>query len=672
MKKKLFFLPFVAALALTGCSDDEPVVDGSEAGAGGEGTRYLAVNIVSTDNVGSRAETESIRDNGTNQYPEGGMIFEDGTTAENEVNSLRIYFFNSVGNPAYVKDNKINYYDVPKEEIIREGGRVPGETVESSLKAIVVVNAGEYLPTKMVAIVNPIIEGANGLGRESFTLDVLQRRVYDYGTLANKGTFVMSNSVYSDGGQIVRSSTILPENFKTKPEDALNKPVIMYVERNAAKVRVRASIADKQNNPKGAGIMVPVLTKVEGEGGAITEERLTIQRPVIENGEPKEDADGHITTQSVAVWVKLLAWDVTADLKMGYLLKSINPVTWKNQIAGKFAWNYPGYHRSIWAAICYGGGEPFVPNVNRYFSYDGSQAPEYNGLASDYTFFGNDKFDGIEAVYCNENAERNETDNPVTFETTKVIIKAEICDSEGNPLTLSEYGGTLNVDDATFRSLKSRYLSLLSNSRAHSHYKVTVNDDGTKVARQISFEDIDFITSSQVPAESKETAAPADEGKAATSGMGNYYVYACLADGAVPTEGGNFKWYSELGDVTTDAEGTITSFTVDESKVLTATEINQHLYTLSHAKIWNEGRAYYYANIIHDPTSNHAGVVRNHIYELDLTKVLGLGTPVYDPTEVIIPEKPQNDDTFIAAQIKILSWRFVTQSVTLDWETPGE
>ena len=60
--------------------------------------------------------------------------------------------------------------------------------------------------------------------------------------------------------------------------------------------------------------------------------------------------------------------------------------------------------------------------------------------------------------------------------------------------------------------------------------------------------------------------------------------------------------------------------------------------------------------------------MRNHIYDANITKLTGLGTPVYNPDEIIYPEKPIDDEeTFIAAQINILSWRIVKNDVELDW-----
>ena len=87
---------------------------------------------------------------------------------------------------------------------------------------------------------------------------------------------------------------------------------------------------------------------------------------------------------------------------------------------------------------------------------------------------------------------------------------------------------------------------------------------------------------------------------------------------------------------------------------------------LGSAKVWKDGYTYYYFDIKH--LGNKIGVVRNHIYDANITKLTGLGTPVYNPDEIIYPEKPIDDEeTFIAAQINILSWRIVKNDVELDW-----
>lgn len=61
------------------------------------------------------------------------------------------------------------------------------------------------------------------------------------------------------------------------------------------------------------------------------------------------------------------------------------------------------------------------------------------------------------------------------------------------------------------------------------------------------------------------------------------------------------------------------------------------------------------------------GVVRNHVYKTTINSVFGLGTPVYDPDEVIIPQIPKDEEVYLAAEINILSWRIVDHGYDLNW-----
>ena len=92
---------------------------------------------------------------------------------------------------------------------------------------------------------------------------------------------------------------------------------------------------------------------------------------------------------------------------------------------------------------------------------------------------------------------------------------------------------------------------------------------------------------------------------------------------------------------------------------------------------WATGKCYYYKNIagVNGADGNPlAGIVRNHIYRLNLNSVAGLGIPVFDPTEDIIPNDPPKidpkDDWYLNAKINILQWGVYTQDV--NFETPNE
>lgn len=87
------------------------------------------------------------------------------------------------------------------------------------------------------------------------------------------------------------------------------------------------------------------------------------------------------------------------------------------------------------------------------------------------------------------------------------------------------------------------------------------------------------------------------------------------------------------------------------------------------AEVRKDGKAYYYIPIRHlgaattDPA--YYGVVRNHWYKVKVNSLKGFGTPVYDDTKTIIPTIPDDSNTYLAAQINVLQWRVVSQSVEL-------
>ena len=72
---------------------------------------------------------------------------------------------------------------------------------------------------------------------------------------------------------------------------------------------------------------------------------------------------------------------------------------------------------------------------------------------------------------------------------------------------------------------------------------------------------------------------------------------------------------------------------------------------------------YYFTSIKHKIGTEEArdGVVRNHYYKVKITGITGLGTPVFDPSINIVPEEVVDDNSYVAAQINVLSWAVVAQ-----------
>ena len=133
---------------------------------------------------------------------------------------------------------------------------------------------------------------------------------------------------------------------------------------------------------------------------------------------------------------------------------------------------------------------------------------------------------------------------------------------------------------------------------------------------------------------------------AGLTGAESYEVSFQLADGVDTT-----NWFSFDGSTYT---------AVDANKVLASVEP---------AKIWNDGMTYYYSNIKHlgsEKSVGEYGIIRNHSYQITINGVKGWGTPVYDPETEVVPVKPTDKETYISAEINVLSWRVVSYDAVLE------
>lgn len=268
-------------------------------------------------------------------------------------------------------------------------------------------------------------------------------------------------------------------------------------------------------------------------------------------------------------------------------------------------WN--GTYRSFWAINA-------MNATNQYHNYSSIGTP----------------FGANNALYTNENAELTDisTNNQAT-KKTKVILKGQLCKEDGKPLTIVRHLGVHFADDANQSKLKKSILNQLAANGHNYYYK---KENGRE---QIGTDDLQIVIASQLENEDSKN---------------NCYVYAQLTDAAKAKE-----WYNSLEENVQPIDNA-------------ATEINGKLAdkeVVDRALVWKDGMTYYFYEIKH--LESEIGVVRNHIYETKVTQIAGLGTPVYDPAQVVYPEKPDPNDHFIAAQIKILSWRIVSNDYELKW-----
>lgn len=561
MRKKNLFLSILAGLTLIGCSSENDVLTGGDTDPVNKSTSYMAVNLMSSDVMGTRALAG----------------YEDGASEENKVTSVRFYFFNGAGGAVNVKyqtnGSYVNYYDWTPGDTNQESGTVDGDDIESKLKATIVINTagGDKIPQRIAAVLNP-----TGLDNNSKSLSELKAIVADYAAsgLTTNGKFVMFNSV-GGGGKDFSTTLIEKTNLCKSEKEALNNPVTIYVERSVAKVRVTLGTA-----VSAAGTTTGLALK------------------------DKDDKD--ILVDGKPVYLKLDGWGLTAETSEGRLIKKINP-----------GWEGTGWykdHRSFWAINS-------KTATNKYKNYGDID-----------TSFGEGN-----ALYTNENAQLTDVDGSEgqAKERTKVIFKGTLCKKDGTPLTIvrhlgAYFGDTESEAESTnLIELKKSILNQLAANGKHYYYATTGGRE------QIGTGDIQIVIASQQDASKKSC-----------------YVYAQLTDDAAK----NKTWYNSME---------ASAQPIDNA----ANEINGYLANpdvVDRALVWKSGMTYYYHEIEHKyGETNQFGVVRNHIYAVNVTAIAGLGTPVYDPDQIIYPETPGGNSHYIAAQINILSWRVVNNDVQL-------
>ena len=509
--------------------------------------------------------------------------YEDGTDEENKVTKVRFYFFTETGGPANVKLNGSSYVNYYDWTPGKDDVN-PGSNpdIEKKLSATIVIRTPAG--DQVPQRIAAVLNPTENA--KSRSLSELQSVAADYanGNFTREGQFVMFNSVYAEGSDEIVTQPILAKNLCTTEADAKDNPVTLYVERSVAKVSL------------GFGDLLD------------SNHRMQIK-----------DKDGNavkvpgVDGQQINVYLEIKGWGLTAETDKGRLVKKID-ASWDGN------W-WKGSYRSFWAINAENA-------ANQYHKY--TDIPEMDWTTPPH-------------LYTNENAGQLAGKQ---LNKTKFIINGNICDENGNALTLVRHLGVHFADvtsssdeNENFKSLKNSILKRLEASGKKYYVKETTgeSDNALTTFRQIDAGDIKIVKADQKTQEDSNN---------------NCYVYAQLTDAAA-----NLIWY-------TNNEPSV------ENPTASASDINNALKNkdvVDWGLVWNSGMTYYYDEIKHITDSKMTGVVRNHIYKVNITKIAGLGTPVYDPEEVIYPEEPENNDHYIAAEIKILSWRVVTDNYELEW-----
>ena len=234
-------------------------------------------------------------------------------------------------------------------------------------------------------------------------------------------------------------------------------------------------------------------------------------------------------------------------------------------------------------------------------------------------------------VYTLPNTPTEVIANPTTSlnTLTKLIVAAKLVykdkNGEYHPAQVCQYRGLTYLGE---EAVKKQIVGGFAR-----YFKKTTTKSGD-VYKSIEASDIAF-----------KTVVP---GSPESSGVKNYEVVATLA--------------STVGDLyVKNGETSWTIASKDDINAALAKETAQVRST--------DGATYYYTPIKHLGEAGKLGeygIVRNHSYQVTIQNIKGFGTPVYDPKKEIDPMIPSDENTYLAASIKVLSWRVVSSKVNLD------
>ena len=513
-------------------------------------------------------------------------------------------------NEQSIKNASFYFYDadgvfVTQGDVWTDGSAsttTPAGNIEFASNNIVVLKGldKKSYPRYMVTVLNKPTGFVHGK-----TLDEMQTVLADnnaegiyYPATTNNVTtnyFTMSTTSYTETNREKHFVTEVNEgNISLEPmtdASAIANTVTVYVERLAAKVTLKVS----DNLPKDANGRYPIKITVAGENNSA--------------------GSGDIASEDL--YVELLGWKLNATAKKSFMVKNIDAAWMDNDLG--FTWNRPTDRRSHWGkSFNYGfSGYPEnaagVPANSEYLNYVDLE----NGLTA------------LEnPAYCAENTNTN-TIVTANFPTgvTSILLKAKVCDANGNALDLVRYNGLLFKQD----SFLEYVLNVLQTRNQLDVWYANGTDE---------------------------------EGNARYTQIGKEYVkLEHVGDGkakVVFTNEHGTSLYAEDGSNCSDQ---------------TITALNDDLASASADAIaYNGGLMYYNIPVEHlnngDVAENGTipeakyGVVRNHHYVVTIDKLEKIGRGIFDGNEKIVPGDDP-DAYYVGAKINILSWKIVSQNVEL-------
>lgn len=384
---------FAATLALfgtgmiTSCSShDEPGSGNNQNAVNGD--KYLRVQINNPGSTGTR---------------DGDEEYDAGTDSERAITSIAFYFFHDDGTPFMMENNNVTGTVVASSNLVRPSYDLTENNNTGELATTLVLGKLDpndgwkgMVPRKMVAIANIALNNRDNAYKDlsNLSLDELKEKYLSTkGNISDNmapGWFTMSTSSYYDAthNRTVFWTEITDDNIKTNPEDAMDNPVTVCLERLTAKVKVTLN-----GEQEGKNVFKVATRPVSTEAGAT------------------------VTDQDI--YARILGWDLNATASRSYVLKQVSAIN--DAYTSLDQWNFPGLNRCFWATT--------VSSATL------SKAFKWENLKNPFTF----------TDYCYENTRQPivEKGHIAGTNATKILLKAQIEDKDGNAMSVISWNGTL-------------------------------------------------------------------------------------------------------------------------------------------------------------------------------------------------------------------------------------
>lgn len=572
----------IALLSLAMACSKENVTSNQ---GGSDANQYMAVDIAMS--VGSSTKASS--------------DYRDGSEAESTVNVKNsiFLFYDAYGN--FLTSGVIS----ATEGTVDENGNLKLTTnnqsgyVEKESKAVIVLGPTRLRPALVLAVLN--YDNCDAL--RNLSLADAHTQVDNRAISTEAGKFTMTNSVYVDGKNIVNATPIAASSVKETKEEALKTPVQIYVEREVAKVNMKAKEGLKKT----------------------AEGKIYFETP---------NAESVLDGVKVSARIVVDGWAANAFNTTSYLVKDV-PTSWL--VTNPFAnWYDEAAKRTFWAQDPnYSGSEEYVfgrtPD-DEPGTYKNVKYLSWNDAAQN-------KVDSYNYMYENTTDKASARVNGGELANVPTILIAAHVETAKTGAAwerqdIYKFGGLFYTD----ASLRNYAAEQILKGKLHWEYTTA---EGLKTAS---------VLPDQVKA--KFVANVVDN-----SGSVKVEVEALTA----PAEGAKLMKEGEPASVIESA---------DWAKTVEDILNGENGFNIAKKELvcFKNGMCYYQVPIKHNQTAEDVayGTVRNHIYELTLSKIAKIGNPVFNPEEklVLIPGEEKN--YYVSAELKVLKWRVITQDVVIE------